>query len=240
MLKLEHQLEGPMPDLLELQDQAYHSIRKKIVEGRVRSRKDLSRRVLQAELGVSSTCIQVALARLEGERLLESRPQSGTFLRQLDFKEYCDRYELRERIEPYAAGRAAAAITATELKTLEESCRDYEALEEYWAHGAAVMTEAILDRNVAAENAFHGTIMHASGNATAAHIVENLRVIDYNRVLTANLPVPVVRDLTRLTIQEHRRILAALKKHDAKGAERAMRRHLRRASLYVKNLQSFA
>lgn len=225
-----------MVALVELQDRAYQSIRRKILEGRVRTRKDLARRVLQAELGVSSTCIQVALARLEGEGLLESRPQSGTFLRQVDFKEYCDHYELRECIEPYAAGRAAGNITAAQLKRLGQSCDDYAALEEYWKTGPVAISDDFLDRAGEAENLFHGTIMAASGNAAAARIVENLRVLQYNRFMTANLPPAIVLDLLKLTVKEHRGIYAALKQRDARTAQLRMLRHLRRGRLYVKNL----
>jgi DNA-binding GntR family transcriptional regulator len=221
---------------LELQDRAYQSIRRKILEGRVRTRKDLARRLLQAELGVSSTCIQVALARLEGEGLLESRPQSGTFLRQIDFKEYCDQYELRECIEPFAAGRAASNITGAQLKCLGQSCDDYAALEEYWKTGPVSISDDFLDRSGAAENLFHGTIMEASGNAAAARIVENLQVLQYNRFMTANLPPAIVLDLLQLTVKEHCGIYAALQQRDARTAERRMRRHLRRGRLYVKNL----
>jgi DNA-binding GntR family transcriptional regulator len=221
---------------VELQDRAYRLIRRKILERRVRTRKDLARRVLEAELGVSSTCIQVALARLEGEGLLESRPQSGTFLRQIDFKEFCDHYELRECIEPYAAGRAAGNITAAQLKLVRQSCDDYAALEDYWKTGPVSISEDFLDRTGAAENLFHGTIMEASGNSAAARIVENLRVLQYNRHMTASLPPAIVLDLLKLTVKEHRGIYAALKQRDARTAQRRMLRHLRRGRLYVKNL----
>jgi DNA-binding GntR family transcriptional regulator len=221
----------------ELQDRAYHSIRRKIVEGRVRSRKDLSRRVLQAELGVSSTCIQVALARLEGERLLESRPQSGTFLRQIDFKEYCEHYEIRECLEPQAARLAARRITPAQLKQIQKSCVAYADVEDYWKNGPAEMNDAILDRTVAAEHVFHSTIMEAAGNATAAHIIENLRVEHYNRLMNMPLPPAIILNLVELTVKEHVGIFRALKAGDPANAERRMRRHLHRACLYVKNLE---
>ena len=217
----------------ELQDRAYQSIRQKIVDGRVLKPRDLSRRALQAELGVSSTCVQVALARLEGERLLESRPQSGTFLRRVDAREHGDHYQVRQWIEPPAAAEAANRITPAQLKRLRQSCADYSAYVEYWKNGPAVMTPEILDRAIAAENAFHGTIMEAAGNDTAAHIIENLRVFAYNRLMNLELPPAVVAHLTGLTVKEHRGILAALEQRNARLAEQRMRRHLQRAARYV-------
>jgi DNA-binding GntR family transcriptional regulator len=217
----------------ELQDRAYRSIRQKIMDGRVLKPRDLSRRVLQAELGVSSTCVQVALARLEGERLLESRPQSGTFLRRIDAKEHGDHYQVRQWIEPPAAAQAAKRITPAQLKRLRQSCADYSAYEKYWKNGPAVVTPEIVDRAVAAENAFHGTIMEAAGNDTAAYIIENLRVFAYNRLMNLELPPAVVAHLTGLTVKEHRGILAALEQRNARLAEQRMRRHLQRAARYV-------
>jgi DNA-binding GntR family transcriptional regulator len=221
---------------VELQDRAYRLIRRKILEGRVHSRKDLARRVLEDELGVSSTCIQVALARLEGEGLLETRPQSGTFLRRIDLKEYCDHYELRECIEPHAAARAAEKITAAQLKRVRQSCDDYAVLEDYWRTDPVSISDDFLDRAGAAENLFHGTIMEAAGNLAAARIVENLRVLQYNREMTASLPPAIVFDLLKLTVKEHWAVYAALKQRDARAAQRRMLRHLRRGRRYVNNL----
>jgi DNA-binding GntR family transcriptional regulator len=218
----------------ELQDQVYRSIRQKIMDGRVQKPRDLSRRVLEAELGVSSTCVQVALARLEGEGLLESRPQSGTFLRRIDAREHGDHYQVRQWIEPPAAAQAASRITPAQLKRLRQSCADYAAYEEYWRHGPAVMTPEVVDRAVAAENAFHGTIMEAAGNDTATHIIENLRVFVYNRLMNLELPPAVVAHLTGLTVKEHHGILAALEQHNARLAEQRMRRHLQRAAHYAR------
>ena len=78
--------------------------------------------------------------------------------------------------------------------------------------------------------------MEASGNSAAARIVENLRVLQYNRFMIANLPPAIVLDLLKLTVKEHRGIYAAIKQRDVRFAEGRMRRHLRRGRLYVKNL----
>ena len=117
---------------------------------------------------------------------------------------------MRQWIEPPAAAKAASRITPAQLKRLHQACADYSAYEEYWKNGPAVMTPEIVDRALAAENAFHGTIMVAAGNDTAARIIENLRVFAYNRLVNLELPPAVVAHLTGLTVKEHRGILAAL------------------------------
>ena len=114
---------------VELQDRAYQSIRRKILEGRVRTRKDLARRVLQAELGVSSTCIQVALARLEGEGLLESRPQSGTFLRRSISRSTATSTSCASASSRTQRGARPATSPPHQVKRLSQSCDDYAALE---------------------------------------------------------------------------------------------------------------
>ena len=87
-------------------DQAYHAVRRHLLRG---APGRVSRRRLAAELGVSQACVQAALGRLEGEGLLETRPQSGTHIRVVDIAEYHRVYDLRELLESYAAGRVPLA-----------------------------------------------------------------------------------------------------------------------------------
>src|SRR5689334_1779179 len=110
------------------QERAYRWIRQRLLECKIRSRRDLSLRRVAGEIGVSHVCVDDALNRLEGEGILVSRPRSGTFLRQLSAKEFDHLCDVRECIEPYAAARAARAIKPAQFATLERCCRDMAAL----------------------------------------------------------------------------------------------------------------
>lgn len=92
-------------------------IRDLIVTGRLALGEALSEGMLSEQLGVSRAPVRAAFALLQSERLLEVRPQRGTFVFQydnIDLREIC---ELREVLEIGAlriamAGRRHALIAA--------------------------------------------------------------------------------------------------------------------------------
>jgi DNA-binding GntR family transcriptional regulator len=218
--------EGAVPKSFENEERVYHTIRRMLLEGRVKHRKDLSRRKLAEKLGVSPGCVHAALGRLEVEGLLLSRPQSGTFLRQLNIEEYFHHCDLRELIEPYAARRAAAWITPAQLAVIEHSCDEITAVAELERASGGSFEASLIERSVRAEHLFHGTIMEASRNPTAAHFIENLRI------MRIALPLNQARDRAarieeaQRTDREHRAILAALRSGDGEAAHQHMLLHL--------------
>jgi DNA-binding GntR family transcriptional regulator len=227
-----------MTNLSEHQHRAYHSIRRQLLAGRLRTRKDLSRRKLAAELGVSPGCVQSVLGQLEAEKLLVSRPQSGTYLRQIDIEEYHQLFDLRMLIEPYAAGRAARWITAGQLERLEQTCAEAGRIRRAMGDDAdpAVPVE-LLEQSCRMEHQFHGTILEAARNPTAAHFLENLRILHHYTLFFAQLrPREVLLHRAGNTEAEHRAVFDALCAHDAAAAKRLMRLHLRRGRFRLRQV----
>src|SRR5258708_2618505 len=74
-------------------------IRELIVSGRLPLGEQLSEGALAEQLGVSRTPVREAFLRLETERLVEVRPQRGTFVFQYDATELREICELREGLE---------------------------------------------------------------------------------------------------------------------------------------------
>jgi DNA-binding GntR family transcriptional regulator len=216
------------------QDRAYAEVRHQLLEGTLRTRHDFSRRRLATKLGVSPSCVHSVLQRLEVERLVDSRPQAGTWLREVDWEEYHQLYDLRELIEPYAAARAARWIDDDQLAIIEQACEDIEHLLAELETGAR--PRDVVERTLGAEQRFHGTIMAAARNPMAGHFVENLRILSYVRyaaqvesqTLDANAWWDLIRRRMQKTAPEHRRVLDALRRGDAQLARRLMLRHIRR------------
>jgi DNA-binding GntR family transcriptional regulator len=213
---------------VDFQERAYVWTRKKLVEGRVRSRRDLSRRQLAKELGVSPGSVDYALSRLEGEGLLETRPQAGTFIRQLTRDEFRDLYEVRQCIEPYAAARAAERITAAQLKRLE---RCYRAMTALHAELEAAMPNALppdyVGKSIRLEHEFHGAIMEAAGNREATRIIENARILLHVLQTTTQWPLEAFFADMVETLAQHRSIIDALRERDPALARQRMDHHLR-------------
>jgi DNA-binding GntR family transcriptional regulator len=228
--------------MVDQRDATYRQIREKLLDGSIRSPRDLSRRRLAAALDATPTHTQWALNRMEAEGLLESRPQSGTFVRKLSHEEFQELYDVRRLIEPYAAGRAARFIRSDELAQLEQACDEMGKLPEIFERtpGEAIPPEYD-ERLVQLEIAFHGAILQAARNAEAARIVENIQILTH--LIQRN---PARRRETSIatlqrTVAEHRAIAAAIRSADSKLARRLMRRHislnrLRHAQSVLKDL----
>ena len=84
-------------------------IRELIVSGRLVLGEQLSESALAEQLGVSRTPVREAFLRLETERLVEVRPQRGTFVFQYGVAELRDICELREVLETGALAHRAVA-----------------------------------------------------------------------------------------------------------------------------------
>jgi DNA-binding GntR family transcriptional regulator len=205
-------------------DGAYDYICKKFARGQLEPGQKLSRRVLAEEIGCSPALVQHALGQLEKAGLVECRPQSGTYVRNLTVDEFIDLHEMRELIEPHSAARAAERITSQQIKILETSCRRYHSLQakaaacesplELWKIHSEIVEE---------EQVFHGTILAASANSMLTSLVQSLRLLSQ---ITHKSAATALRLMPNVAL-EHDGITEALKAHDPKLAGKRMLEHLR-------------
>lgn len=186
-------------------------IRDRIVTGELRLGEQLSENVLAEQLGVSRTPVREAFLKLEAERLVEVRPQRGTFVFACDRAAARDICQLREILE---AG-------ALRLATERDRARLLTGLE---ANIAAAETAGL--RNTAEyqpyDHAFHELIVSGSGNAQLieayAQIAGRVRALRYR----------LIRTLQQVAGSQdaHRAIAAAVRAGDDVGAEAALRDHM--------------
>jgi GntR family transcriptional repressor for pyruvate dehydrogenase complex len=118
--------------------------------------------------------------------------------------------DFRKMLEPPLAARAATHASSDEISEMEEIL---ERQEGKLSRGEAAMAE---------DAEFHYSIALASGNSVV------LKVLD--------ILMDLLRDTRERSLQVegrpqkslagHRRILAAVKRHDAEAAKAAMRRHI--------------
>ncbi|MFJ6028082.1 GntR family transcriptional regulator [Pseudarthrobacter sp. NPDC092424] len=100
--------EIPEPSLSE---QAYRTLRDRLIMLEIRPGEAINDGRLAAELGIGRTPLREALKRLETDHLVISYPRRGTFATVVDITELADVSELREALEPLAARRAAKLAT---------------------------------------------------------------------------------------------------------------------------------
>lgn len=211
----------PRPAQLQV---AYDFIWNKLAAGEFEPGQKLSRRKLAEEIGVSPALVQHALGQLERSGLVESRPQSGTYVREFTAQEYADLCDLRELIEPYAAARAAERINEQQLHILDNSCDRFRKWEE-----SVPLSQTPLDRwkihreLIDEERVFHGTILTAAANTMLATLSRSLSLLAQVRHNIAGDTLDAISGVA----DEHRRIADALRSHDAEQARELMLQHLR-------------
>jgi GntR family transcriptional repressor for pyruvate dehydrogenase complex len=184
-----------------------------------------SERELAETLGVSRSSIRDAIRSLELMGMVEPRQGAGTIVREISSDSLgnplgtalkrkealvSELLDFRIMLEPPLAARAARRVTSEEISEMEEILQRQQ---DKQSRGESAIAE---------DAEFHYSIALASGNSVV------LKVLD------------IVMDLLRGTRERslqvegrpqkslagHRRILAALKRHDAEAAKAAMRRHI--------------
>ncbi|OZM72275.1 GntR family transcriptional regulator [Amycolatopsis antarctica] len=102
---------GSAPSLAE---QAYASIRDRLVMLEIRPGEPINEDWLSNDLGVGRTPIREALKRLESERLVVAFPRRGTFATDVHISDLAHISEVRRTLEPVATAAAAERATDAE------------------------------------------------------------------------------------------------------------------------------
>jgi GntR family transcriptional repressor for pyruvate dehydrogenase complex len=212
------------PDNRKLYQQVAAAIRSSIMSGKYRPGERLpSERDLAVAFKVSRPTIREAMIALEIRGLAESRHGSGIYITNqppahgapgdLDIGAF-ELTEARRLFEGEAAALAATTITDEELNDMEAI------LAEMVTENARNQQGEMADRR------FHIAIACATRNTAIVAVIENLWDIRYKSPLCVYMLERARRVGVQPMIGEHRRILAALRKHDPKAARKAMRDHL--------------
>lgn len=171
-------------------------------------------RELAAQLGVSRSSLREGLRRLSDLGIIESRHGSGTYRAPLELG---DLFEVRRRLEPLAARRAAERRDAPDLLRLREAVAEMRA--------ALPDAAQFGDADVRA----HEAIVGASGSVPLRVLFSAIAdLLRHSRTSTSIDPA-----LRALALEEMSAIVAAIVDGDADAAEAAMHRHLQHVGAAV-------
>ncbi|SEB97633.1 GntR family transcriptional regulator [Arthrobacter woluwensis] len=193
-----------------LADQAYETIKDRLVMLDIRPGEPLNDGLLAAELGMGRTPVREAIKRLETDHLLVSYPRRGTFATSVDITELAAIWDIRSVLEPVAARRAAENATPAVRQEMKHVIERLLAVDE----SADAQSELMrLDMSV------HRLIYRAAGNP---HLEDVL--IRYDN-LSTRIWCLVIERLPGLSghIVEHAALLQAIVDGDAdRAAELAL------------------
>ena len=200
-----------------LADRAYNVIRERILQGVYSFGFVISRRELAAELGMSQVPINEALARLEGEYLIENTARVQTRVRiptPLDIRGF---WAVREALEVQSARLFTKSATRKERRDLIDSGRQLDRLFEEIMQPEVPNSKEYY-RWRCAHMSFHMQIAKCSHMPYLARTIERKQLLFFNWFYDHQLlGVPPVL---------HEELAVALADQSAEEAEQAMRRHI--------------
>ncbi|GHU82922.1 GntR family transcriptional regulator [Clostridia bacterium] len=106
-----------------VRDLAYSTVKEKILSWELKPGDKVSEQDLSNALGVSRTPVREALMRLSSERLVEIRPQRGTFISGIDTKEFAQERFIRLTLEFSVMRELAGKTPAAFADRLAENIR---------------------------------------------------------------------------------------------------------------------
>ncbi|WP_125610032.1 GntR family transcriptional regulator [Specibacter cremeus] len=203
-----------------LADVAYRVIADRVIMLGIRPNESVNESQLSKEMQMGRTPIREALRRLESDHLIVSHPRKGAFAAPIDITDLMEIAQVRQSLEPVAAGMAAKAAGAEAARTFEHYSGLIRTLE------TATVDQGDLMR---LDLAVHQLIYRAAGNR---HLEEIL-------VRYANLSTRIWclilerRPLVIKHILELDGLIGAILAKDAERAAELMANHVRSFNAFV-------
>jgi len=207
-----------------LTDEIYKKLLEEIVKLEIMPGTKLSENLISKKYGVSRAPIRKVISKLESEDLLVVKPQIGTFVKPILYKDIKNICDIRILLEPYATEKAAENIKSNEIDLLK---KHYDRIINFKGN--------IEEKNnllFEIDLLLHRTIWRLCGNDEIFIIIESYRnKIDRARLMTAKFAKRL-----EPSIEETFQIFEGLLSKKPKNASNAMYNHLfnfKKAILYL-------
>jgi len=199
---------------------AYRHLKRAILERIHADGALLSEAEIAAEVGVSRTPVREALLRLESEGLVALYPKRGVLVRPVSAAEIEDVIDARRLVEVHAAQRAWER-RATLVEVLEPLL---EAMRSARESGDVVAL-------MAADRAFHATVVDGGGNAILSELYQRLRDRQMRIGISAMRVEPERVDQA---VTDHTRLLEALRGDDPGQWTMLVDEHIRTTAMRLR------
>lgn len=198
-----------------LRGRVFQRLREDILSGVYQEHEELREVTIGEELGVSRTPVREALRQLELEGLVKIIPNKGAYVTGITRKDVADIYKIRSMLEGMCARWATKHITEKQIEELEEVLLLSEFhLQKRSGEQAEQVTEL--------DGKFHRILYEASDSRILEHVLSDFhKYVQMARAMSIG-----EKNRAEKSIQEHREILEAIKKHDGELAEKLANRHI--------------
>lgn len=188
----------------------HDTLRRAILGGALPGGARLVQADIASQLSVSTTPVREALRDLAAEGLVVFRPHIGAVVRELDFEELVELYDIRKALEPVAIRRAADRITQEELAAAETFAKAMEQERDPAAWAAL-------------NHAFHGLLEEAAHAPFVQSVLKGVQ--DIAAIYVAH---SLMQEPSRISSgnREHRALLEALRQRDGDASAAILVEHL--------------
>jgi DNA-binding GntR family transcriptional regulator len=197
-----------------LREETYEALRNAILRGRVKLGQRLKEERLAAEIGTSRTPVREAFHKLEQEELVTRLPRGGFVVREWTRSDVEEIFGIRSVLESYAAVVAAQNMDEAKLARLEDKLEESE----------RALKKGDTERFIQLNTEFHDILYKSSNSRKLCHMINNLRDYFYRY----RVAILGVNGMPRLSLRDHKRMVAAMKKKDSAVVEKLVREHILR------------
>jgi GntR family transcriptional regulator, vanillate catabolism transcriptional regulator len=191
-------------------ERLFERLKMMILDGELPTGTPLNQSQLCRDLQSSRTPVREAIRKLEGIGLVTTIPHRGSYVAQVDLREYLQIVEIRLLLEPFATQRAAGRVPVATLEALEQ--RLHELNRSAPTHEDFLALHQI-------DNDIHRAIGIAAGNPRLDELMNTLRSLCQGFSHDARLRFHVM-------IDEHFALLRALRDGNADDASEIMHHHI--------------
>ena len=201
-----------------LRDVVFENLRAAILDGNLKAGQRLMEVQLAEQLGVSRTPIREAIRKLELEGLVVMLPRKGAYVANMSCKDLIDVLEIRASLEGLAAYLAAERRSDEEIVALEKVAKEFE----------TCVREADIEGVLKKDIDFHEKIFMMANNKKLYQLITSL----WEQVHRFRVTYVSNYDASLSLVEEHNRILQAIKTGDGELAKKYATEHIELAEQF--------
>ena len=201
-----------------LRDVVFENLRTAILEGNLKAGQRLMEVQLAEQLGVSRTPIREAIRKLELEGLVVMLPRKGAYVANMSFKDLIDVLEIRASLEGLAASLAAERRNDEDIIDLEKLAKEFE----------TCVRETNIEGVLKTDIDFHEKIFMMANNKKLYQLITSL----WEQVHRFRVTYVSDYDASLSLVEEHNKILQAIKDGDSELAKKYATEHIELAEQF--------
>ena len=187
----------------------YEALRKDMIEGRLKPGQKIIMSDVAKEFGLSDIPVREAIRRLESEGYVRFTPHVGAIVSELDEDKIIELYLIRVELESLATRLAVPYITSRDIDFL---IKKNHAME-------LVVQREKLEKLGALNKDFHLRIYQAAPYPILNQLIEDL----WEKMERTQSVFTFVPDRAAASVEEHKKIIAALQAKDTALSERLVK-----------------